>query len=89
MADITRDYKKAGFPLTSFMCRLVSMTDDELRQARPMRAANTYGISPNVAAAYIQDAMRHRGMTPPEWKPVEWPPSLAQLREMRKERDGG
>ena len=88
MADVTRDYKQGGFPLTNFLCRLVMMTDAELKAARPMRATNTFGISPNVAAEYIRDAQKHRGMEPMAWEPVQWPPSLADYRRMKGEGDG-
>lgn len=89
MGDITRDYKRSAFPLTNFLCRLVMMTDAELRVARPMRAANTFGIDPNVAAEYIRDQQAGKGMEPMEWTPIQWPPTLAQYREMRQSNEEG
>lgn len=59
-----RNYKdsKHGFTLTGFMCRLVSMSTEELRKARPEHAAKYYGIREDWAAAYIIQQQTIRGI---------------------------
>src|SRR5688572_24486317 len=96
MADVlTNDEErtaggKAGlFPLTSFYCRLLKMTNEEVAAADPRRAAKTFlGVSPNVAAEYIQWEQRARGLPVMTWEPVEWENPLAAERKPKRRQSG-
>lgn len=71
------NYAKPGqFPLTDFLCRLFRMTNEELVNANPFRAARTFkGVHPNTAAYYINGELQSRGLPKLEWKDVDnWEP---------------
>jgi len=52
------------FPLTKFLARLLAMTDQELAEADPFRAARTFKIRLDWADAYIAEQQLLRGVEP-------------------------
>jgi hypothetical protein len=67
--------------LTGLLARLGRMTNAELQEADPGRAAKAFRINPNHAAGYIISEQRHRGFAKVlQWEEVDAPPP----REIRK-----
>lgn len=52
--------------LTGFLCRLVTMTDEEVANADPRRAVKSFAIRLDYAIGYIQLERKQRGLPPLE-----------------------
>jgi hypothetical protein len=74
------------FPLTEFMVRLLGMTPEELADANPRRAARTYGIRSDWAAAYIAEQRALRGI---KASPASDPRTAAPMPERRRQEEQG
>lgn len=53
---------RGGFVLTSFLLKLDTYSDDDLRKADPIKAAKVYKINPAHAEGYILMERQRRGI---------------------------